>query len=83
MNLKLLAGLTVVASIILVIIGFVFNMPIAYVPENATYLEYVFYHVAFVIVELIVIVSLFLHMIKTADVDMSDVENLFSLRHPH
>ncbi len=83
MNLKLLAFLTVVASIILVVIGFVFDMPIAYVPEGATYLEYVLYHVMFVIVELVVIVSLFIHMMKTADVDTTDIQNIFSLKHNH
>lgn len=83
MNLKVLAGLTVVAVFILIVIGFVFNMPIAYVPENATTLQFVLYHVAFVVVETVVLVTLFVHMLKTADVDVSDVEKLFHFKHHH
>lgn len=77
MKLKILALLTVIASIILVVLVFVFNLPIAYVPEDASSLEYVVYNLAFVILELVIIVGLFLHMLKTADVDISDLEKLF------
>lgn len=80
MNLKLLALLTTIVVTALFILSFFLKIPIAYVPENATYLEFVIYHIAFVIIEVVVTVSLFMHMIKTADIDSSDINRLLNLK---
>jgi len=80
MNLKLLALLTSIVVVCLFILSFVFKIPIAYVPENASLLEFILYHIVFVITEIAIAVYLFMHMIKTADIDATDISNLFNFK---
>ncbi len=75
MLLKRLALLTTVVFIALIVLGLFFNVPMAYVPENPSFLEFVSYHIIFMLVETFVIVALFLHMLKTANLDL-DTESL-------
>ena len=63
MNLKLLALLTIVFSLLIFCLGFVFELPVAYVPSHATIVEYTIYHIVFIISEVAVLSYLFMHMI--------------------
>ena len=75
MYLKLLALLTTIIFLILLVLGFIFKIPIAYVPQNPSLFEFMIYHIVFMIVETLVLLSLFLHMLITADIDL-DTESL-------
>jgi NADH:ubiquinone oxidoreductase subunit 3 (subunit A) len=79
MKLKLLALLTIAITLILFIIGFVFELPVAYVPENATTTEFVLYHLVFVISEVAILSYLFTHMIIKSKLDLyTDLKGILS-----
>ncbi len=70
MNLKMLAVMAIVMSLILFIIAFVYGVPIAYVPNDATINEYVLYHVIYIITEVSVLLFLFVYMIKKSKLEL-------------
>lgn len=73
MNLKVLAVLTIIAFLIICILAFIFNIPVAYVPNNASNTEFITYHIIFVSVEVFILTSLFMNMIKNSDLEISDI----------
>lgn len=73
MNLKVLAVLTIVAFLIICVFAFIFNIPVAYVPNNATNTEFITYHILFVSLEVFILTSLFMNMIKNSDLEISDI----------
>lgn len=77
MNLKLLALITIVFWLFLFALAIVYKVPVAYVPEGASMLEYDLYHVAFITVEAFVFTFLFVHMIKKSKLSFyGDLSNI-------
>ena len=70
-NLKLLAVLTILFSIVIFTLAFVYNVPVAYVPYGATQTEYILSHAIFISFEVGILAFLFMHMIKNSKLDFS------------
>jgi len=70
MNPKIFALLTMAFYIVLIIGMFIFNLPIAYTPENSSLSEFIFYHVLFIFFELAIFSILFIYMIETLNIHM-------------
>jgi len=70
MNLKLLAVVTIVCFIIVFCLAFVFGVPVAYIPDNANLLEFILYHLIFIILEVSLLSYLFMHMIRTSKLEL-------------
>ena len=73
MKLKVLALLTIVMSFVLVVFVYIFGLPVAYVPENASKIEFITYHAVFITVEVVTGVFLLMHMLTKADIDIRDL----------
>lgn len=69
MNLKKLALIKTSVFFILVVIGFVFGVPVAYVPEDVSSVEFVLIHLIFMVSETLIITYMFIHMLQAADID--------------
>ena len=78
-NLKLLALLTIVFSLIIFTMAFVYSVPVAYVPEEATLTEYIVMHVIFISSEVAILSFLFMHMIKKSKLNFyGDISKIFT-----
>ncbi len=71
MNLKLLAVLTIVFSLFIFTLAFVYNIPVAYTPFEASLAEYIMYHVIFILIEVWLLSFLFMHMIRKSKLEFS------------
>jgi len=69
MNLKILAILTMIVSLILFGLVLVYKLPVSYVPNNASTVEYVLFTVVGVIIEAVIFSFLFMHMVKKSKLD--------------
>lgn len=79
MNPKLLALFTIVFSVVIFSMAFIFNVPVAFVPENATMLEYIMYHIVFIVVEVAILTFLLMHMIMKSKLEFNGkLSNLFN-----
>ncbi len=76
MNLRLLAVITIACFLIVFCLAFLFEVPVAYVPTNATLLEYILYHIVFIILEVSLLSYLFMHMIRTSKLELD--KNIFA-----
>jgi len=70
MNLKKLAVLVIIISLGLFTIAFIYGVPIAYVPYEATIIEYILYHVVYIVTEVSVLLFLFMCMIKKSKLEL-------------
>lgn len=69
MNLKLLALLTIVFSLLIFCLAFVLELPVAYVPNEASFIEYAMYHILFISAEVATLSYLFMHMILKSNLE--------------
>lgn len=69
MNLKRLAVLTIVFWLVIFILAFLYNVPVAYIPNGATFAEYLTYHVLYLLIEVAVLTFLFIHMINKSKLE--------------
>jgi len=69
MTLKLLAIVTIGCLLVIFCMAFLFGLPVAYIPENASLLEYILYHIVFIVVEVGLLSYLFMHMIRTSKLE--------------
>jgi len=77
MNLKLLALLTIVFSLLVFSLAFIFGLPVAYVPSHASLVEYTIYHMVFIVGEVGVLSYLFTHMIMKSKLEFGgDISKL-------
>mgnify|MGYP000252808481 CR=1 FL=1 len=79
MNLKKLAVMVIVISLGLFVIAFIYGVPIAYVPYEATITEFVLYHVIYIVAEVSVLLFLFMMMIKKSKLELyGDISKLLT-----
>ncbi|MCP4970287.1 MAG: hypothetical protein GY932_06830 [Arcobacter sp.] len=72
MNLKLLAVITIVLSIIIFILGFIFQIPLVFIPYDYKITQIVFLNILFILFEVFFIMFLFKNMLEVSKLDLHD-----------
>jgi len=65
MNFKLLALTTISFLLFVFCLAYVFELPVAYVPKDATVAEFTLYNIIFMAIEVAVLSFLFMHMVNS------------------
>lgn len=77
MNIKFFAYLTLLLASIFVVFTFMFNIPLAYIPEQASVFEATAYYTVFFVIEAVTCSFLLLHMLKKTDIEQ-DICEMFN-----
>ena len=71
MFLKTLAIVTFICSLVIFILLINFKIPLVYMPQNATQLQFIVIYFVFIILEVLTLAYLFLHMLETSKIDLN------------
>ena len=68
-NVKLFVFLTVGVSFVLYLISLVYGIPVIYIPDNISTIEFISYHVLGIVFETALALFLFMHMLVKSKMD--------------